>query len=89
MTDDVDGLSMTHLPLYQSLTEHPLFAGAPKSVLLVLAVVSILFIVNFNFFYILLITLPLYFLCVYLAQSDAQFFDCYSNYVTKDSYYST
>lgn len=84
-----DGYSLTHLPLYQSLTEHVLFAGAPTSVLALLAVVTLLFVAMFHFYYIVAITLPVYFIVVYLARDDAQLFDCYFVYKTKSDYYST
>lgn len=89
MEESNDGYSMTHLPLYQSLTEHILFAGAPTSVMVVLAIVTLLFVAMFQFYYIVAITGPLYFLSVYLAEDDAQSFDCYLIYKTKNDYYST
>ena len=49
MEESNDGYSMTHLPLYQFLTEHILFAGAPTSVLVVLAIVTLLFVAMFQF----------------------------------------
>lgn len=89
MGESNDGYSMTHLPLYQSLTEHILFAGAPASVLVALAIVTLLFVAMFRFYYIIFITAPIYFLSVYMAQEDTRFFDCYLTYKTKDDYYST
>jgi type IV secretion system protein TrbD len=82
-------ISWVHLPLYSSLTEHVLLAGAPKSVLGINIIITVLFLINFNFWYILFLTVPLQFFCIYLSQNDAQFFDCYSIYVGKDDYYST
>ena len=57
--------------------------------LVVLAIVTLLFVAMFQFYYIVAITGPLYFLSVYLAEDDAQSFDCYLIYKTKNDYYST
>lgn len=89
MGNNNDGFSMTHLPLFQALTEHVLLAGVPKSVLALLVCVTFLFIAFFGFFYIALLTVPLYLMCIYMAEGDAQFFDCYTTYITKEDYYST
>lgn len=89
MEETNDGYSMTNLPLYQSLTEHVLFAGAPTSVLVVLGLVTLLFVAMFQFYYIVAITGPLYVLSVYLATDDPQAFDLYLIYKTKDDYYCT
>lgn len=87
--EENNSFSMTTLPLFQALSEHMLIAGVPKEVLIVLAGISIFFIWFFSFFYILLLTLPLYMVAAYLSRTDAQFFDCYQAYVKKNSYYCT
>lgn len=91
MNEEQGSLSMTHLPLFQSLTEHVLFAGVPMSALVLLGSISMMFIVFLGFFYILFITVPLYFVCVAFTQNDAQFFDCYECYRSRDKqdYYAT
>ena len=83
--------NMTHLPLFQSLTEHVLFAGVPMQALMILGAISFLFIVFFGFFYILFVTVPIYFVLVAFTQKDAQFFDCYDRYRDKEKqdYYAT
>ncbi len=81
--------TLTRLPLFQALTEHPLFAKVPQSVLILLGAVTVGFILIFNFFYIIGITLILYFVAAILSEGDAQFFDCYQKYSKKHDYYST
>lgn len=80
---------MTKLPLFQALTEHPLFAKVPQIVLIVLGLITAVFLLVFNFLYIIAITGILYFAAVLLSAGDAQFFDCYQQYIKKHDYYST
>ena len=89
MAETNNGYSMTHLPLFQALTEHVLFAGVPMTALLFLGGVTLLFIAAFHFWYIIGLTVPLYLLGIYLAQNDAQVFDCYLIYKAKNDYYAT
>lgn len=84
-----NNFSWISLPMYSSLTERVLLLGAPKSVLAINIVVSLLCITNFHFWYILLISIPLQFFCAYLSEDDAWFFDAYGIYLGKDKYYST
>ena len=51
--EDGQRFTMAKLPLFQALTEHPLFAKVPQSVLVVLGVITAAFLVIFKFFYIL------------------------------------
>ena len=77
------------LPFYRSLTEQILFLGAPRSAIMVNALVAFLFIINVHFFYIIPISLLFHFGCIYVARSDDQFFDCLKVYQTKKNYYCT
>ena len=77
------------LPLFSSLTEFVLVYGAPRIVLVANLVISLIFIVNFGFWYILGITGALQFLSMYISKDDALFFDCYLVYLPKKSYYSS
>ena len=89
MATESEGYSMTSLPLFQALTEHMLLANVPKEVLITLGLISVAFLYFFAFFYIFLITGPLYLAAIYLTSEDAQFFDCYRAYVEKKEYYCT
>ncbi|MGM9540048.1 VirB3 family type IV secretion system protein [Anaerovibrio sp.] len=87
--EDGQRYTMAKLPLFQALTEHPLFAKVPQVVLVVLGAITAAFLLIFKFFYILVITGILYFVAVILSAGDAQFFDCYQKYIKKHDYYST
>ena len=69
--EDGQRFTMAKLPLFQALTEHPLFAKVPQSVLVVLGVITAAFLVIFKFFYILVITGVLYFVAAILSAGDA------------------
>ena len=69
------------LPFYRSMTEQILFLGAPRSAIMVNALVAFLFIIP--------ISLLFHFGCIYVARSDDQFFDCLKVYQTKKNYYCT
>ncbi len=81
--------SWTDLPLFSSLTDQILLYGTPRMVLMINILITMIFIVNFDFYYIILITVPLQFFCIYLTKGDPQFFDTYFKYVGKQNYYST
>ena len=82
-------VSWYNLPFYRSLTEEILFMGAPRNVIILNGIVSFMFVMYFHFVYILLLSVAVHALCVYLAKDDAQFFDCLSQYIYKENYYST
>lgn len=77
------------LPLYRSLTEQILLAGAPKNVIVANAVVAAFFIMTLHFFWILPLNMLIYFGSIYLTSTDEQFFACLVRYVRKKEYYST
>jgi type IV secretion system protein TrbD len=77
------------LPFYRSMSEQILLLGAPKSVLIANGFVLLLFIVDFNFWYIIPISVLVHFSCIYLSKNDDQFFDCLREYVNKKNYYNT
>ncbi|MBR3721654.1 MAG: VirB3 family type IV secretion system protein [Selenomonadaceae bacterium] len=83
-----DKISWDHLPFHRALTEHILVMGAPRSVLVINAMVSFMFIMWFHFLYFLAITVVVHCICVYISKDDAQFFDCVGKYISKKNYYS-
>lgn len=89
MAESKEPVVWANLPFYRSLSEQILLFGAPKSVLILNGVVMILFIVDFDFWYIVPISLAVHFLCIYLSKNDDQFFDCLREYINKKNYYST
>ena len=82
-------LAWFELPFYRSLTEQILFLGAPRSAIMVNALIAFLFIINFHFWYILPVSLIFHFGCIYVARNDDQFFDCLKIYQSKKNYYCT
>ncbi|MGL5257600.1 MAG: VirB3 family type IV secretion system protein [Proteocatella sp.] len=77
------------LPFYRSLSEQILMFGAPKGILILNGLLGFLFIVDFNFFWIIPVNILLHFGCIYLAKNDDQFFDCLREYIHKKNYYCT
>ncbi len=76
------------LPFYRSLSEQILIAGVPKGVLAMNAVIMLIFIVDFGFWYIIPISLLMHFGAIYLCKGDDQFFDCLRVYINKKNYYN-
>ncbi len=89
MDQSNNSLPWYQLPFYTSLSEQILLMGAPKSVLILNALICILFIVDFGFFYIIPITILMHFGCIYLSKNDQQFFDALREYIHKKNYYCT
>lgn len=87
--DEGKTASWYHLPFYRALTEHILFLGAPRSVLVVNGIATFMFVMYFHFLYILILSVALHLLCIYISQDDAQFFDCFWKYLSRKNYYST
>lgn len=77
------------IPLYRALSEKILLLGVPKPVIALNACVAFLFVVNFGFFYIIILSLIVHFGCIYAAKSDDQFFDALKAYINKKNYYCT
>ncbi|WP_333595636.1 VirB3 family type IV secretion system protein [Anaerospora hongkongensis] len=77
------------LPLYRSLTEQVLIAGAPKSVIVVNAMIMGIFILSLQFFWILPMNLLIHFGAIYISRHDEQFFDCFLRYIKAKDYYCT
>lgn len=77
------------LPLYRSLTEKLLLAGAPKNVIVINAMLAAIFIIPFSFFWILPINLLVYSGSIYFTQKDDHFFECLVRYVRKKDFYCT
>ena len=73
--EETKNVAWFELPFYRSLTEQILFLGAPRSAIMVNALIAFLFIINFHFWYILPINLLFHFGCIYVAKNDDQFFD--------------
>ena len=77
------------LPLYRSLTEQILIAGAPKSVIVVNSMVMAIFILSLHFFWILPLNLIIHYGAIYLTKQDDQLFDCLLKYTRSKNYYCT
>ena len=77
------------LPFYRSLSEQVLMFGVPKPLLVINALLAYMFIVNFHFWYILVLNAIIHFGSIYIASQDDQFFDCLKSYQSKKSYYCT
>lgn len=78
------------LPLYRSLTEQILLAGAPKNVIVFNAMIGAFFLMTLHFIWILPFNVLIYFGSIYCtSQIDEQFFACLLRYIRKKDYYST
>lgn len=78
-----------HLPLFRSLTEQALLAGAPASVMVFNVAAAAIFILTFHFFYVIPLHIVIHIVAVYLSRIDAQFFECLARYVKQKHYYCT
>ena len=76
------------VPFIRGLTEPALIAGVPKNVLVFNGIFAIFLIMNFGFFYILIVTLLFHFVAMYVCKGDNQFFDCLKSYKSKEKYYT-
>ncbi len=84
--EEVAGYS---LPLFRSLTQKILMAGAPKNVIIGNLTLLAFFALSLHFFWIIPLNLAVHFLAIYLTKRDEQFFDCLRIYIKKKDYYST
>ena len=89
MAKEIESVDWQVLPFYRSLSEQVLMLGVPKVVLVLNGLVAFLFVVNFHFWYILIVNAIVHFGAIYLAKNDDQFFECLQNYQSKKNYYST
>ena len=89
MAKDIESVDWQVLPFYRSLSEQVLMLGVPKVVLVLNGLIAFLFVVNFHFWYILIVNAIVQFGAIYLAQNDDQFFECLQKNQRKKNYYST
>ena len=89
MAKDMESVDCQVLPFYRSLSEHVLMPGVPKVVLVLNGLVAFLFVINFHFWYILIVNAIVHFGAIYLAKNDDQFFEALQNYQSKKNFYST
>ena len=89
MAKEIESVDWQVLPFYRSLSEQVLMLGVPKVVLVLNGLVAFLFVVNFHFWYILIVNAIVHFGAIYLAKNDDQFFEALQNYQSKKNFYST
>lgn len=77
------------LPLYRSLTEQLLIAGAPASIIVWNAALLGIFVMSLFSFWIIPFNLVIHFGAIYVTRQDNQFFDCLLKYMKKKDYYCT
>lgn len=80
--------SVFELPLYRSLTEQLLVAGAPRSIIVFNFCIATVFIMALHFLWIVPLNIAIHFGAVYVSRSDDQFFDVLRRYVNKKHNYS-
>jgi type IV secretory pathway TrbD component len=80
---------VSELPLCRAVTQIITLMGAPKVVILGNAMIALLFIVDFGFFWILFVNLIIHLAAIRLAKDDAQFADCLKIYLYKKKFYCT
>ncbi|MEN6623228.1 MAG: VirB3 family type IV secretion system protein [Smithella sp.] len=88
MSEEKDPLGF-RLPLYRSLTEQILLAGAPASVIVANAAIMGIFILSLQFFWIIPLNILIHFGAIYLTKQDPQYFDCLLKYMRTKDYYCT
>ncbi len=86
---DMDAVDWQVLPFYRSLSEQILMLGVPRVVLVLNGLIAFLFVINFHFWYILIVNAIVHFGSIDLAKNDDQFFECLQYYQRKKNYYST
>lgn len=89
MAKEMESVDWQVLPFYRSLAEQVLMLGVPKVVLILNGLVGFIFVMNFHFWYILIVNAIVHFGAIYLAKNDDQFFECLQNYQSKKNFYST
>lgn len=77
------------LPLFRSLTEQVLFAGAPRIVIAGNCMILAFFVISMHFFWIIPLNIIVHFGAIYLTKYDDQFFECLLGYIRKSNYYTT
>ena len=77
------------LPLYRSLTEIILLAGAPRGVIVINAGAAFWELLIIQMPWLLPINVIVYFAARCLTKKDDQFFDCLKMFFKKRDYYST
>ena len=65
------------LPLYRSLTEVVLMAGAPKGLIVLNGSLMAFFIISMHFFYIIPINILIHLGAIFLTKQDDRFFEQY------------
>lgn len=86
---NAEAQSWYDLGFSRGLTEPALIAGVPKTALVMNGVVAFLFIIDFGFWPILIVTAIVHGLSVYVCKGDNQFFDCLHVYLGEKDYYGT
>lgn len=89
MSREDEASSWYELGFSRGLTEPALVMGVPKMVLIMNALIAVLFIVDFSFWPILIVTAIIHFAAIYVCKGDTQFFDCLLGYMKKKNYYET
>lgn len=77
------------LPLYRSLTEPILFAGAPRPVIVLNLVVMFIFLISLHFIWIVPLNLFIHFGAIYITKQDPQAFECLLVYLHQKKTYNT
>ncbi len=77
------------LPLYRSLTEPILFAGAPRPVIVLNLVVMFIFLISLHFIWIVPLNLAIHFGAIYITKQDPQAFECLLVYLHQKKTYNT
>ena len=76
-------------PLYRSLTEQILLAGAPKTIIILNTVIMAIFVLSLHFIWILPLNAIIHFGAIFFTKQDDQFFDCLLKYIRNKNYYCT
>jgi type IV secretory pathway VirB3-like protein len=77
------------LPLYRSLTEPILLAGAPPIMIVFNFMIMAIFLFSFHFIWILPLNAAIHFGVIYITKQDPQAFDCLIAYLHQKSQYNT
>lgn len=77
------------LPLYRSLTEEILLAGAPKGMIVLNVSLMAFFIMTMHFLWIIPLNIVVHIGAVFLTKQDDRFFDCLRIYIGQKNYYGT
>ena len=77
------------LPLYRSLTEQILLAGAPPMMIVFNFMIMSIFLFSFHFIWILPLNIAIHIGVCYVTKSDPQAFECLVAYLHQKNYYNT